>query len=708
MDDGEDGVGIAVDAVGLDGGADGGLAEDELCEVVEVEDVGIALEELGEQALYGLVVDGGVGIEKIEIDIDQRLLAMGEQRAVTVEDGTHDIGRRGIVVVVVGRLFTLGHGARAPRILANLQRRPALISGGLVSGGLLLALASTIHADSAPVAPDEMRDMPLSALVRSYAVYTMCSIPALVDNSPRLLQLASLPGIRSIAEAFVRVTFFDQFVGGDTAHATLPLLYKLRAANKGTLFAYSVEVDEAEATSAATTKSAQPHPTKRIVDEMIRCIDVAADFEDGLDSTSMTGRQTWVAIKMSALLPDAHALINLSTHVLATRPSPTPARPYIPFPGCPHPSDLQVLALHPDAPSHDAPLTLTPADLASLRTLHADLTRICAHARARGVRLIFDAEYSWYQPAIDAFVAGLMRVFNRLEEGGGGRRQVQPLVYGTYQAYLRRTPAHLAQSLEDAKEGGYALGVKLVRGAYHPYEIAAHAPLPSLSDQMQKPHKTSTSISISPDPAPPVWLTKPETDACYDACVRLVLGAVQADVSHTSTSTSAAGKRKEEGDGDKEEGDREGDREPRVGVLFGTHNWKSCEGVLGELVRLGLAREVPRDQGKDEDEEGRGRGRGVVLLPEAVTERVAVGQLYGMCDDLTNHLVNTTASRAPFVIKYVPYGALSEVMPYLSRRAIENRSVLGDGMAALERRRAAHEIRRRVRAWVGLGSDLGA
>lgn len=97
---------------------------------------------------------------------------------------------------------------------------------GLLSGGVLLALGMTpiysfIHADA--VAPDETKTMSLGALIRTYAVYTMCSIPVLVDNSPRLLELATLPGINWIAETFVRITFFDQ-VCHDTNSEYRPLL----------------------------------------------------------------------------------------------------------------------------------------------------------------------------------------------------------------------------------------------------------------------------------------------------------------------------------------------------------------------------------------------------------------------------------------------------------------------------------------------------
>jgi len=37
---------------------------------------------------------------------------------------------------------------------------------------------------------------------------------------------------------------------------------------------------------------------------------------------------------------------------------------------------------------------------------------------------------------------------------------------GTYQSYLTRQPTHLVSALKHAEENGYALGIKLVRGAY--------------------------------------------------------------------------------------------------------------------------------------------------------------------------------------------------------------------------------------------------
>ncbi|MFN0034058.1 MAG: proline dehydrogenase family protein [Saprospiraceae bacterium] len=69
--------------------------------------------------------------------------------------------------------------------------------------------------------------------------------------------------------------------------------------------------------------------------------------------------------------------------------------------------------------------------------------------------------------------------------------------------------------------------------------------------------------------------------------------------------------------------------------------------------------------------------------------RTLFSQLYGMSDNLTFNL-----ARAGFrVAKYVPYGQVVEVIPYLIRRAQENTSVTGD--AGRELKLVREEVRRR-------------
>lgn len=215
---------------------------------------------------------------------------------------------------------------------------------------------------------------------------------------------------------------------------------------------------------------------------------------------------------------------------------------------------------------------------------------------------------------------------------------------------VRRTPAQLAHDITAARADGFALGVKLVRGAYHPHEIAAHAssppalladsatldavtspevsaPAPAPSSEVAKKSKSKdrVTLSISPEPVPPVWLVKEDSDACYNACVAMLVGAVAQDLRARRT------------------------QQPGVGVLFGTHNWRSCDVVLDELVRAGLATRdaVPLLHGGD----GESKVKEVVAIPDEVCERVTMGQLYGMSDALTDSIVERTRTSTPFVIK---------------------------------------------------------
>ncbi|TSU24199.1 Proline dehydrogenase 1, mitochondrial [Bagarius yarrelli] len=101
----------------------------------------------------------------------------------------------------------------------------------------------------------------------------------------------------------------------------------------------------------------------------------------------------------------------------------------------------------------------------------------------------------------------------------------------------------------------------------------------------------------------------------------------------------------------------------RASVMVASHNMDTVKHTIRRMNELGLA---PTDR------------------------KVYFGQLLGMCDQITFPL-----GQAGFpVYKYVPYGPVNEVIPYLSRRAQENRGMMKG--AQMERSLLWKELVRRL------------
>ncbi|KAK7416870.1 proline dehydrogenase [Neonectria punicea] len=85
------------------------------------------------------------------------------------------------------------------------------------------------------------------------------------------------------------------------------------------------------------------------------------------------------------------------------------------------------------------------------------LDEICTKCRGRKARILVDAESQHFQWGIMLVAVHLMSKYNT--EG-------YALIYNTYQAYLKSTPATLAKHLAAATDQKFTLGLKVVRGAY--------------------------------------------------------------------------------------------------------------------------------------------------------------------------------------------------------------------------------------------------
>jgi len=239
--------------------------------------------------------------------------------------------------------------------------------------------------------------------------------------------------------------------------------------------------------------------------------------------------------------------------------------------------------------------TLNAAEQAEWQRVQARMERLCKAAHDADVPLLVDAEESWLQPAIDALVDSMMAKYNR----------TRAIVYNTAQLYRHDRLAFLKASHAKALEGGYHIGMKLVRGAY-----------------MEKERERAAEKGY----ASPIHADKAAVDRDYDAAIVYCL-----------------------------------DHLDHIAFMAGTHNEKSS--LL--LARLMHERGIAHSD-----------------------VRICFAQLLGMSDNISYNL----AAAQYRVAKYVPYGPVREVLPYLIRRAAENTSVKGQtgrelGLLLAERRR---------------------
>ena len=86
----------------------------------------------------------------------------------------------------------------------------------------------------------------------------------------------------------------------------------------------------------------------------------------------------------------------------------------------------------------------------------ARFDKTCKRAYDLDVSLLIDAEESWMQDAADDLVEEMMRKYNKKKT----------IVFNTLQMYRWDRMAYLEKLHHKAKEGGFKLGIKAVRGAY--------------------------------------------------------------------------------------------------------------------------------------------------------------------------------------------------------------------------------------------------
>ncbi len=205
---------------------------------------------------------------------------------------------------------------------------------------------------------------------------------------------------------------------------------------------------------------------------------------------------------------------------------------------------------------------------------------VCKLCWENDKKVMVDAEDSWMQDAADKLCEEMMEKYNK----------EKAIVWNTIQMYRTGRLEYMQHQLEQAKEKGYFIGYKIVRGAY-----------------MEKERERAAEKNY-PDPIQP---NKDATDNNYNAGIDFVMENLD-----------------------------------KVSAFFGTHNEKSTELIMDKMTARNLEHDNPH---------------------------IYFGQLYGMSDNITFYL----SDKGYNVAKYLPYGPVKDVVPYLTRRAQENTSVAG-------------------------------
>lgn len=208
-------------------------------------------------------------------------------------------------------------------------------------------------------------------------------------------------------------------------------------------------------------------------------------------------------------------------------------------------------------------------------------------AYERDVPLLIDAEETWMQDAADDLIEEMMRKYNK----------EKVVVFGTLQLYRWDRLDYLKKLHKRAKENGFKIGMKLVRGAY-----------------MEKERERAEEKGYKD----PICINKAATDKMFNDVLEYMFKNID-----------------------------------DMAIFAGTHNEESSYLLMDLIAKSGLSKN---------------------------DKRIWFGQLYGMSDHISYNLAKENYN----VAKYLPFGPVRDVMPYLIRRAEENTSVAGQTNRELE------------------------
>ncbi|XP_043268422.1 proline dehydrogenase 1, mitochondrial isoform X2 [Venturia canescens] len=517
-----------------------------------------------------------------------------------------------------------------------------------------------------PVASFKSKTM--TELIRAYIVYQICSIEYIVENNMKFMKLAKAVLGERLFTVLMKSTFYGHFVAGEDEVKIRPTLSRLRQFGVKPILDYSVEEDlsqeEAErrevqasvseagdekkegtlkkyhveksfadrrykVASARTYFYLNEASCERNMDIFIRCLETVAGASMGVGFTAVKltalGRPQ-LLLQLSEVIMRARQymsdVVGGEGAVLAHHAKPddfkkkfeeahiTDAAPVQKFLDKIQSDKEGVIHLFPWSGILDENYELsetfqvpdiktgkmvrlmtqlTAKEEEMFRNMIRRLNNIVSVADKLDVRIMIDAEQTYFQPAISRLTLEMMRKYNTKKA----------VVFNTYQTYLQEAFNEVKTDLEQAERQNFYFGAKIVRGAYIEQERARAAAMGYA------------------DP----------TNPTYEATTE----------SYHKTLMECLRRMKQYKD--------KGEDPKKIGIMVASHNEDTVRFAIEKMKEIGIS---PEDK------------------------VICFGQLLGMCDYLTFPLGQSGYS----AYKYIPYGPVKEVLPYLSRRAQENRGIL--------------------------------
>ncbi|ESO00677.1 hypothetical protein HELRODRAFT_82857 [Helobdella robusta] len=501
-------------------------------------------------------------------------------------------------------------------------------------------------------------------LIRGYLVFQLCSINYLVDNNKKVMKLARKLVGKNLFEKIMKASFYGQFVAGEDAERIKPVVERNMSFGVKSILDYSAEkdnhVEEARTTELKIKKTNEEkkfNKNKKADDKKFspsyefgdrrehvisartyfyedekQCDENMQHFIRGIDAVSgATNATGFAAVKLTALgrpqflLQLSEVLVRVrryfdtlaqcygtgtvtkqdfERHLKSFNLDQEETQRWFTVLDCTKDGSVEIdlldwhnllevnvsLAKLLRVPNLRTgklePLVkhLTDVEEEQMKNMLHRIDKILKYAESKDVRVMIDAEQTYFQAAISRLCMEMMRKYN-------GKKAT---VFNTYQCYLKDAHNLLCNDLALSKREDFYFGAKLVRGAYIDQE------------------KLRAQTLGYEDPINPSYEA---TSQMFEKTVGEVMRSIN----------------------ERPKG--------KIAVMMATHNEDTVRMVLKKMQEYEI---------------------------KSTDKLICFGQLYGMCDQISFSLGQAGYS----VYKYVPYGPVEEVIPYLSRRAIENRGIL--------------------------------